>query len=258
VASLTKIMTLYVALMVLERLDLDQNQICLTVTREAFQIGGTSAELQEGDLISIKDLFYGLMLPSGNDAAYTIGEYFGLFLFLDQIGRIAKIKDLIDVNMKKDFPGVKDPMRYFINEMNEMAENMNLTQTFFNNVHGMSLKLNISSAYDIGLMTCKATKHMELQKISRTRAFVSKVWTKDRGYKELFWENTNKLLDQGFEGVKTGITPNAGPCLSALYRLEKGDGQEQMIVVVVLNCEGIEDRFTDVRKIVDWCKNTIF
>ena len=258
VASLTKIMTLYVALSILDRLELDPNDLCLTVTREAAQIGGTSAELQEGDLLSVRDLFHGLMLPSGNDAAYTLGEYFGLFLFLEQIGRASKIKDLRDVNIRKDYPGVKDSMRYFINEMNETAEEMNLTQTYFNNVHGMSLKLNISSAHDMGVLTCKAIKHPEIQKISRTRGYIARTWTSEKGYQELFWENSNKLLDEGFEGVKTGVTPNAGPCLSALYRLERYDGQEQQIVVVVLKCEGIEDRFADVRKIVEWCKNAIF
>ena len=257
IASLTKIMTCYTALMLIEKWEIDPKLLYFTVSREAYQIGGTSAELQDGDLISLEDLFYGLMLPSGNDAAYTMGEYFGFFLYLEQLGKGYQIKEFRDLNIKKDFGGVKDPMRYFISEMNDIASDLNLTQTFFNNVHGMSIKINISCAYDVALLTCRAIKKLEFLKICKTTAYITKVWSKDRGFKELYWENTNKLLDHGFEGVKTGATPNAGPCLSALYKIKR-DFHETALIVVVLNCEGQENRFTDVKKIVNWCKDITF
>ena len=255
IASLTKIMTLYTALLIISRLELDIKDICLTVTREAYILGGTTAELIEGDLISIEDLCYGLMLPSGNDAAYTIGEYFGVFLYMEQIGRGEKVKELEDINIKKDFGNIRDPMRYFISEMNDIAERLNLSQTIFNNSHGMSSKINISSAFDVALLTCTVVKNPDVLKICQTQAYIAKVWRKDRGYKELYWENTNKLLDQGFEGVKTGITPNAGPCLSAYYKLDKGDYIDNYVVIVVLSCDDVEDRFNDVKKIASWCKS---
>lgn len=259
VASLTKMMTLYVALSILERLDLDSKALYLTVTREASFLGGTSADLEEGNLISIEDLFYGVMLPSGNDAAFTIGEYFGAFLYLERLGKAYKIKEYMDIDLKKDFKEIGDSIQYFIKEMNITAQEMNLTKTIFNNVHGMSMKLNISSAFDMGILTCNAIKKTAFRKICKTTTYFGKIWNKENsGFTEIFWENTNKLLGQGFEGVKTGVTPNAGPCLSALYRIEKTDLQENFIVVVVLNCENIQDRFDDVKKIVSWCKSIVF
>ena len=57
------------------------------------------------------------------------------------------------------------------------------------------------------------------------------------------WENTNKLLEDGFEGIKTGITDTAGPCLSAYYR---------GLVVVVLNSKSMNERWIEVKKLVRW------
>jgi hypothetical protein len=59
-------------------------------------VGGTSAKLKEGDILSIKSLFYGLMLPSGNDAAYCLAETFGQLLYLYNY-------DLIDYKNTKNF-----------------------------------------------------------------------------------------------------------------------------------------------------------
>lgn len=57
------------------------------------------------------------------------------------------------------------------------------------------------------------------------------------------WSNTNKLLWEGFHGIKTGNNESAGPCLVATY---------QNILVVVLNCRSIEERWIEARKLVRW------
>ena len=67
---------------------------------------------------------------------------------------------------------------------------------------------------------------------------------KDHLYK---WENTNQLLKEGYSGIKTGITPSAGPCLSACT---KKDGYN--VVVVVLSCCSMESRWYEVPKLVNW------
>lgn len=76
-ASLTKIMTFYTALHIIKESNLDIDTQVIFVPRCAVFIGGTTAYLKEGDGLTLKDLFYALMLPSGNDAAMTLSNYLG-------------------------------------------------------------------------------------------------------------------------------------------------------------------------------------
>jgi len=80
IASLTKIMTFYVLLDFLSRNKLDPKEIVVTVTSSSCQVIGTSACLQTNMQVSVYDLFYALMLPSGNDAAFLIAEYIGALM----------------------------------------------------------------------------------------------------------------------------------------------------------------------------------
>ncbi len=77
IASLTKVMTLYTVLNLLDKFSLDEATTMVTISANAANISGTSADLQEGDTLSALDLMYGLMLPSGNDVAIAFAEYFG-------------------------------------------------------------------------------------------------------------------------------------------------------------------------------------
>jgi D-alanyl-D-alanine carboxypeptidase len=80
VASLTKIMVAYTVLKLSQRLGLDIEKELVTVSYEASATTGTSADLVEGDTLTILQLLYGLMLPSGNDAGVALAEYFGAIL----------------------------------------------------------------------------------------------------------------------------------------------------------------------------------
>ena len=77
VASITKMMTFYTVINILEEFKIDPSQTYITICRQATSIIGTSAELKEDDVLSVKQLFYAMMLPSGNDAAFILAEYFG-------------------------------------------------------------------------------------------------------------------------------------------------------------------------------------
>jgi D-alanyl-D-alanine carboxypeptidase len=68
--------------------------------------------------------------------------------------------------------------------------------------------------------------------------------------KEMFWENTNRLLYRGFSGIKTGITNKAGPCVVEQYQDEKIN-----IIIVLLNCRSMDERWCDAVKIVNWIKD---
>ena len=57
--------------------NIDPESTYITISRQAANMKGTSAELKDGDILSVSQLFYGMMLPSGNDAAYALAEFFG-------------------------------------------------------------------------------------------------------------------------------------------------------------------------------------
>lgn len=77
IASLTKIMTCYTVLSLIDKFKLNKTTELVSVSKEASSVIGTSAELKENDLLSVWDLLHGLMLPSGNDAAHALAEHFG-------------------------------------------------------------------------------------------------------------------------------------------------------------------------------------
>jgi D-alanyl-D-alanine carboxypeptidase len=80
VASISKMMTFYTIINIIEDYKIDPSQTFITVCRQATSIIGTSADLIEDDILSVRQLFYGMMLPSGNDAAFLLAEYFGQIL----------------------------------------------------------------------------------------------------------------------------------------------------------------------------------
>lgn len=70
-------MTFYTVINIIEEYKIDPSQTFISVCRQATNIIGTSADLREDDILSVRQLFYGMMLPSGNDAAFLLAEYFG-------------------------------------------------------------------------------------------------------------------------------------------------------------------------------------
>lgn len=76
-ASLTKIMNLITAIEILGTLKLDPSRIYIRVSKEAANLNGTTAFLKEGMELSLYDLMFGIMLPSGNDAAYNMAQVLG-------------------------------------------------------------------------------------------------------------------------------------------------------------------------------------
>ena len=72
-------MTCYLALELCKKMDVTMSNTYAEVSQYSSSIGGTSALLCKGDILSVEDLFYGLMLPSGNDAALTFAENFGVY-----------------------------------------------------------------------------------------------------------------------------------------------------------------------------------
>lgn len=110
-ASLTKIMTAYVVIKLMERFKIEETQL-VKVSEYAARVNGTSAQLQEADTLTVLQLLYGLMLPSGNDAAHCLAEYFGGLL---------KKKQEDDAKDSKEDKVVKKPKSAQDKEMNAQS-----------------------------------------------------------------------------------------------------------------------------------------
>lgn len=170
IASTTKIMT---ALIVCEQCNvLDR----MRIPKEAVGIEGSSMYLREGEILTLQELLYGLMLSSGNDAAVALALYCG--------GTVEGFAEL----------------------MNDKARAIGLTGTHFQNPNGLDAPAHYSTARDLAILTAYAMKNP---------VFAQTVSTKTVKIGERYLRNHNKLLwlVEGAEGVKTGFTKAAGRIL---------------------------------------------
>ena len=251
IASLTKIMTCLVCLKIARALNIDLYSCRIQVSQTAASMIGTSANLRAGDSLILWDLLHGLMLPSGNDAAFALAEHFGRLLFYqsEEYNNLVHSKENSKISNPQQII-CKSPVRYFVREMNKSAREIGLKDTIFANSHGLMHKYNRSTARDLGILCCEMMTYDLARIIVKTKEFNSCIDNTQNGVvkqRVMCWQNTNKLLWKGFDGLKTGITDSAGPCLSSV--LNK-DGKT--IICIVLGCRTIEHRFTDSLKLADY------
>jgi len=225
IASLTKIMTCYLSLRLKEKFQVDWDTL-VKVSSTAAGINGTSAKLQSGDCIKFIDLLFGLMLPSGNDAAWALAEFFGLLLN----------------------PKTLKPASCFIAEMNNLARELDLIYTTYNNPHGLTFKKNVSAAKDVCKLAGTAMQNQDFCRIVNTPKYSAEIKGTE-GVREQVWENTNKMLGRGFKGVKTGVTSRAGPCLCVASQRNSKD-----LVITILGSRSMDARWAEVRKLADWAE----
>lgn len=169
-ASTTKIMTAIVAL---ENGNLDE---IVVVSKNAASIWGSNINLKAGQEISLKELLYGLMLNSGNDAAIAIAEHIG------------------------------GTVEHFAEMMTDKAKKLGAFDTSFKSPHGLDMDEHFTTPYDLALITSYALKNRDFSEIVSTKEV-------NIGYRSL--RNTNEMLYiyPGADGVKTGFTGKAGRCL---------------------------------------------
>ena len=222
-ASTTKIMTAWVVL----RLAADDPKVLdetVAFSERAARTTGSSAKLNAGERLPVRELLYGLLLPSGNDAAVALAEHFG-----------------------GHFPGDGDSVARFVAEMNRRAKGLGLKEMSFADPNGLS-RDNVSSARDLAALAAEAMRDARFRAYVNTRRHVCTVTGKDGEKREVTWNNTNKLLDiEGYDGVKTGTTTPAGNCLVASGR--RGDDH---LLVVVLGCTATDGRYADSRNLFRW------
>ncbi len=206
-ASTTKIMT---TLLTIESGDLDTEFV---VDSGAIHVEGSSMGLQENDIVTKRALCYGMLLPSGNDAANAAA--------VAVAGSISAFAEL----------------------MNARAEEIGMTRTCFITPSGLHAEGHGSSAYDMALLARTALQNATFREICcRQSALVT---FGNPPYERTLY-NSNKLLDmcEGVIGVKTGFTDEAGRCLvSACER----DGVT--LICVTLNAP---DDWEDHKKLYDY------
>lgn len=174
IASITKIMT---AVLAIESGKIDDT---VTVDESVLKSYGSGIYIEVGEKLTLKDLLYGLMLRSGNDAALMIANY------------------------------VAGSENDFVTMMNNKAKELDMKNTIFYNSSGLPTPHgNYSSCYDMALLTRYAMKYDIYKEIVSTKKY--KVTTNKKTY---IWNNKNKLLNYDYiTGGKTGYTEESGRTL---------------------------------------------
>lgn len=195
-ASTTKILT---AITVIENVkNLDE---IIIVHPKSIGIEGTSIYLQKGERITPRELLYGLMLRSGNDASVALALH------------------------------TSPTLPEFSALMNETARKAGATNSNFTNPHGLHQDEHLTTAYDLARISCYAMQNEIFAEIVATKNFRT-VAHPDGGRVHVF-QNKNRLLNSldGCVGVKTGFTKAAGRCYVGARR-----ANDMTVVCVVLNC----------------------
>lgn len=229
-ASTTKIMTAYLVLQAAAKDPRVLDEV-VVFSQRANDTIGSSAGLRAGERLPVRELLYGLLLPSGNNAATALAEHFGgRFLPPESAAQAA------------------DPLVRFVAEMNRTAKVLGMKATHFVNPHGLTAEGHRSTAADLLLLAHAARQLPRFRDYVNTRQRGCTV-TSTAGYRRnVLWKNTNHLLAiEGYDGVKTGTTDAAGACLVACGRRE---GQE--LLVVVLGAATSDARYVDCRNLFRW------
>ena len=207
-ASTTKIMT---ATVIIENCDLSQT---VTVSKKAAGTGGSRLGLKTGDKITIRDLLYGLLLCSGNDAAIALAET------------------------------AAGSVQNFSNMMNNKAKELGLNNSHFESPHGLDSDNHYTTAYELALLADYALQNSTFRNIVGTKNYTITI----NGYPKNI-TNTNELLGSldGVYGVKTGFTNGANRCL--VTSCKRG---EMDIICVVLGCDTKNFRTQDSIKLINY------
>ena len=210
-ASTTKIMT---CIIILENGNLNDT---VKISQKSANTGGSRLGLKKNDSITVKDLLYGLMLRSGNDAAVALAEY------------------------------MSGSIEEFANLMNEKAKTLGLTNTHFVTPHGLDDENHYTTAYELALLTDYALNNSTFSKIVNTKNYTITI----NGYSKAL-NNTNELLGylNGVNGVKTGFTGNAGRCLVTSCVRNNFN-----IITIVLGADTKKIRTTDSIHLIEYAYN---
>ena len=222
-ASLTKIMTTLLALEAIDKGVCSMDTIIRAENdcRQGMDESSSTAGIQPGAELTMRELLYCAMIKSANEACNIIGRYLG------------------------------GSVEGFVNMMNQRAAELGCVNTHFVTTNGLSAEGHYSSAYDLYLMTAEAMKYEEFMKIANTRSYLPTSVAVNAG--ETMY-NSNALLHEtpaypgdyiyeGASGVKTGYTRAAGYCL-----VSTAERKDINVLAVVMGCDGYLNAGLDVYK----------
>ncbi|MFG2680410.1 D-alanyl-D-alanine carboxypeptidase family protein [Streptomyces sp. NPDC048392] len=224
--STTKIMTARVVLSQ-PKLNLDAKvTIQMAYSDYIVSRNASSARLIVGDKVTVRQLLYGLMLPSGCDAAYALADTFG-----SGRTRAARVTS-------------------FIGRMNSTARSLGLKNTHFDSFDGIGKGKNYSTPRDLTKLASSAMRNSTFRTIVKTRKYTARTKTKKGGTRTMApWTNTNTLLGSyaGATGVKTGSGPEAKYCL-VFAATRKG----KTVIGTVLASSSSTQRAKDATKLMNY------
>jgi D-alanyl-D-alanine carboxypeptidase (penicillin-binding protein 5/6) len=229
-ASTTKVLTALIVFR-LARNDPKVLDEVVTFSERADRTPGSTTGIHAGERLPVRELLYGLLLPSGNDAGVALAEHFG--------GRVAP---------PPESPGESDPLPRFIAEMNRVVTELGLRETRFANPNGLPTRGHRISARDLARLARYALDDPSLATYFATVRHGCTLVDGQGHKRNVVWTNTNRLLEiEGYDGVKTGTTEAAGACLVASRR-RGGDH----LIIVVLGAAASDARYTEARNLFRW------
>ncbi len=208
IASLTKIMTTITAIEKID--DLDEEVL---ITEEVFNglpWDASVAGLVAGDVLTLRDLLYASILPSGADATQALAIHLS--------GSVAS----------------------FVDDMNTLAQEIGMTSSHFVNVTGLDIDDHYSTLEDLLKLLLYSLKNPTFKEVYTTRSYTmtngKTVRSSVEGYNRLMNLDTSRIL-----GSKTGFTDDAGLCISALF---ESSGHEMLLIT--LGAEYIYGRYYNI------------
>ena len=213
-ASLTKMMSM---LLIMESIDkgIIKWDEMVTISKNASSMGGSQILLEENEKMSVRDLFKGIAIASGNDAVVALAE------------KIAGTEE------------------NFVSMMNKRSKELGLTNTNFKNPHGLTENGHYTTAHDLALIALELVKHEDVFDFTS----IYEDYLRANTSRKLWLVNTNKLVRfyDGVDGLKTGYTNTAGYCLVATA---KKDGMR--IIAIVLDEPTSEVRNKEVTEMLNY------
>lgn len=221
-ASVTKLFTAYVAL---QYLDASKTVTAGEVLNKV-AAGSSVAEIKKGDMLNVEHLIAGMLLPSGNDAAYILAAEAGRAMFGEKAKEVS----------------TDEAVKRFVKEMNDQAKLLGMTGTNFANPDGIHSDSHYSTYADLAVLGTLVLTDPIIMKYAAVSSLDVILQSGS-----VTWKNTNAIIDSSSEyycslctGLKTGQTPMAGSCLLSAFEY-----RGRTLIIGVFGCKEVDDRFPD-------------
>ncbi len=229
-ASTTKMMTAYLVALLAQQDSKVLDEI-VTLSERADKTPGSTSGIKAGEKLSVRELMYGMMLPSGNDATVAFAEHFGERLADD-----------------KDRAAHLNAYDSFVSAMNRKSAELGMQSTHFVNTHGMHSDGHETTTGDLAKLAYTLFQIPLIREVVKTPQHGYTLDSVSGYQRNIVWRNTNHLLrTEGYDGIKTGTTGAAGSCL-----VSTSERNGRRLMMVVLGSTSGDARYTDSRNLYRW------